>query len=314
MFGEEFTAVDINNGGTVVGHMRLTPSTDQACMVENGKLSMLPMYQGIHPWYAIGINDNGDVLGAGTLGTGTYHSIVYRGGKVIDIGVPGHPGFPGASALNNLTQVTGFIGSTPFIWDNGTITSIPGGGQALAINNTQTLVGWTASHDARMWRAGKYIDLHPNWAFDSQASSVNEIDEAVGYAWANTGGQHAVLWRDGKNIQLGNFGGGHSRAYDINNQSQVVGWATDPGGVSRGFFWDEGTMHQIENLIPGGSGFQILGRSFAVNNDGQILSIGFTGTANHELLLNPVPEPGTAIILIGLICAFTFSRRAKRRG
>jgi probable HAF family extracellular repeat protein len=312
MFGEEFTAVDINNNGVVVGHMRLNASQDQACIIQNGKLIMLPKYQGKHSWYAIGINDNGDVLGAAPLAsTGTYHSILYRNGKVIDIGVPGHQGFPGSFAINNFTQATGFIGTTPFIWENGVTTPVAGEGVALAINDTETLVGRVTvgvEHEARMWRQGVYSSLHPAWARRSEAVSTNEADEAVGSAWALAGGQHAVLWRDGKDIQLGNFGGGQSRAYDINEQSQVVGWANSAGQPDEAFLWEQGTLYRVEDLIVGGSGFELLGRSIAINNAAQQLTIGFGPSSNGWLLLNPVPEPSSIVILGGFAALLGFIR------
>jgi probable HAF family extracellular repeat protein len=128
------------------------------------------------------------------------------------------------------------------------------------------------------------------------------MDEAVGDARALTGGQHAVLWRGGKDIQLGNFGGGQSRAYDINDFSQVVGWANTAGQPDEAFLWEKGNIYRLEDLIAGGSGFQILGRGFAINDTSQILSNGFGGGASHYLLLNPVPELATPVpLIIGML-------------
>jgi probable HAF family extracellular repeat protein len=138
------------------------------------------------------------------------------------------------------------------------------------------------------------------------------LDEAVGSAWAITGGQRGVLWREGKPIQLGNFGGGQSRAYDINDLSQVVGWATNSGGIDEAFFWESGTMHRVEDLIAGGSGFQILGRAFAVNNSSQVVTIGFGGGLGHYLVLNPVPEPAPFIAMAVGLAIVAFSRHRRR--
>jgi uncharacterized membrane protein len=313
MFGTDFTAVDINNYGAVVGHMRLTHSTDQACVIQNGELTMLPMYQGIHPWYAIGIGDNGDVLGAGTLGTGTYRSIVYRNGKVIDIGIPGFQEFPASFGMSDTGQVTGFMNNTPFVWDSGNVTVIPGGGSGHAINGALQVAG-TRQNRATTWVNGQPIDLHPAWAEGSFAASINKTGEIAGWGRRITGGQRGVLWRNGKAIDLGDFGGGQSRAYDVNDLSQVVGWASMAGQPDEGFLWDKGTLYRLEDLMLGGSGFQLVQTAEALNNGGQILASGFTGSANHEILLNPVPEPASILLLAGAICGLAISRRRGRRG
>jgi probable HAF family extracellular repeat protein len=307
-YGEDFTALAINNHGTIAGSMFIDFQTTQACLVQNGKLEMLPMYQGKHDWYPVAINDAGDVLGWGEL-NGTTHSFLYRNGKVLDI-LAGDPA-PRAFAMNNLTQVTGYIGTTPFIWENGVFTTIPGNGAAFGINDSQTLVGRTAGHEARMWRAGKYIDVHPPWASDSEAMSINSLDEAVGTADLVSGGRRGVLWRGEEVIQLPTLGGGQSQAYDINDSSQIVGLATNSTGNFLGFLWEKGSMYELEELIPGGSGFVILQFAHDINNVGQILTSGFTGKANHELLLNPVPEPTTLLTMfIGLVLLTILCRKS----
>jgi len=73
-------------------------------------------------------------------------------------------------------------------------------------------------------------------------------------------------------------------------------------------------MHNLEDLIPGGSGFQIIQAAEAVNNSAHILTSGFTGTANHELLLTPVAEPFSLLVLASGIGYTAISRRRGRRG
>ena len=314
-FGEEFSARDINNAGVVVGSMRLTFSQSQACVIENGKLTMLPMYQGKHSWTALGINDQGDVLGAGTLGTGTYHSILYRGGKVIDIGIPGEPEVSGALAINNLGQVTGGMNGTPFVWENGVITPVKGAGAAVAINDSTDLAGVSivGNAHASLWANGVYSDLHPSWAWQSRAASINNLGEVVGETWANAGGQHGVLWRNGKAIQLPNFGGGQSRAYDVNDLSQVVGWGSTGIGSLEAFLWQDGTLHALTDLMPFGHGYD-LGWGQNINNASQVVALATVGTTTHWLVLNPVPEPSSfAVVVFGLI-SLTISFRLTRKG
>ncbi|MDQ2986939.1 MAG: hypothetical protein M3R13_09510 [Armatimonadota bacterium] len=315
MFGEELTAVDINNNGVVVGHMRLSSTEYQACIIENGKLTMLPMYQGVHDWYPIGIGDNGDVLGAGLIGKPYgYSSLLYRNGKVIDIGITGHQNFPGSFGINNTGHVTGFLGNTPFIWDDGNVTTIPGGGTGRAINDSDQIAG-TRGTRATTWINGKAIDLHPAWADDSFAASINAKGEIAGDAWRIAGGQRGVLWQNGKAIDLGDFGGGQSRAYDVNDLSQVVGWASMAGQPDEGFLWENETMYRLTNYIGEHPGFLWLEAAFSINNRSQILTTAAGGTqVGHQLLLNPVPEPTTTLTIICGILSIAVSRRKGRHG
>jgi len=144
---------------------------------------------------------------------------------------------------------------------------------------------------------------------------VNELDEAVGNAWAPGLGYRSLLWRDGQAIDLGDLGGG-AQAHDINEFSQVVGVAFGHGS-SEGYLWEEGTMHRLEDLVAGGTGFVVVEGAISLNSGGQILASGFTGTAGHELLFNPVPEASSLTILCGvcgLFCGIRFCRHSRQRG
>ncbi len=325
IFGEEFSARAINNQGVVAGSMRLNHFQSQACVIENGKLTMLPRYKGKHPWYAIDINDKGEVLGAGDL-NGTLHTFLYRNGKVIDTDLPGTESNSAGAALNNDGRITGTISigiPRAFVWEDGVTTILQGlsaGSSGAAglndkgvVTGTSQVAGSGSPHHASKWINGKISDIHPAWAEFSSGVAVNSRGEIAGWGWAIPGGQQGVLWRDGKAIQLGNFGGGQSRAYDINDLSQIVGFASAAGQPNEAFLWEFGTMYRLEDLVLGGSGFQLIEFAEAINNEGQILSSGFTGAAGHELLLNPVPEPSCALGVFGGLLILTISRRRKSR-
>jgi probable HAF family extracellular repeat protein len=309
-FGQFFVPVDINNNGVIVAG-----SGEGACVVENGVLTLLPKYKG-HFWAPTEIADNGDILGHSTLFTGVEHTLLYRNGTVIDIGVTGTANGAAGQGLNNLGQIAGGTGQNAFIWDAGKTTFLPAPARAFALglNDAGTAVGVTISPSvevrAAQWVNGVFDDLAPAWATDSEATEVNEKGEAVGWAIANQGGYRAVLWRDGKAIDLGDLGGG-SRGRDVNNASQVVGEAIGHG-PTEGILWDNGTLYRLEDLVPGGTGYQLINHAYAINDSGQIVTSGFTGSANPYLLFNPVPETSSATtIVIGLlmVCAMRrFSR------
>jgi hypothetical protein len=121
-----------------------------------------------------------------------------------------------------------------------------------------------------------------------------------------------VLWRGDKAIDLGDFGGGIGEARALNDLDQVVGNATNEQFIQAGFLWEKGNLYKLEDLIPGGSGFDFVPSGLAINNRGQILTYGIQDGFDHYLLLNPVPEPGTALTTVLLICVAIFRRYLRR--
>ena len=68
------------------------------------------------------------------------------------------------------------------------------------------------------------VDLGTLGGFESQATSLNDSDQVVGWSLdsANTY-RHAFLWKDGVMSDVGTLGGCCSRADAINNVGQVAG-------------------------------------------------------------------------------------------
>jgi probable HAF family extracellular repeat protein len=172
-FGEDFTALDINNNGVIAGSVFIDFQTTQACIVQNGKLTMLPMYQGKYDWYPRAINDNGDVLGIGTI-DGVYHTYLYSNGKVIDTGLPGTMSNAAGRGLDNLGRVVGTISlgiPEAFVWEDGVTTTLQGlsngANVASAINDAGEVTGLSEANGfgsddhAVKWVNGKPEDIHP---------------------------------------------------------------------------------------------------------------------------------------------------------
>lgn len=319
MFGERFLANDINDQGVVGANIRLNDHQNQACVVENGQLRMLPKYMG-HPWGLSDLADNGDALGHDPLGTDSQHSIFYRNGKVFDMNLPAGPQFPAARGLNNLAQVTGRVFGRPFIWEDGNIDYLGspedrGGGSS--INDSGVVAGAINVDDggptlhAARWIEGKLYDINPSWSDFSESGEINELGEIAGMAFVTGGGQRPVLWRDGKAIDLGDFGN-VGKAYDVNDRSQVVGWSNDSQGILHGFLWEKGNLYKLADLVAGGTDYRIT-LGVAVNDAGQVLAGGGLRGEARWLVLNPVPEPSALISLALAICALTISRRSRRR-
>jgi len=149
------------------------------------------------------------------------------------------------------------------------------------------------------------------------AVAINNNGQALGNCIGGSG-QLAVVWTNDTPTVLPTLGGGSSSGTAINNNGQVAGTSQTSTGAEDGFLWSNGTMtdlgsnfspaavndsgvivggqfvysggtlQNLNNLIPAGSGYQILNAT-GINNNGQIVA-NATDTATgqtHALLLNP---------------------------
>lgn len=312
LYGNSFSPVSIGEDGSILGN-----AGGMACLASKGTLTFLPTYQG-REWEAVAFASSGDVVG---FDRGTATSLLYTGGKLINLGLPGWYYTPSAYAVNNVGQVTGSASNTAFIWEAGKVTWLPAPGAAIgrAILDSGQVVGFTYSGDdhAATWVDGQYMDINPSWARSSQAVAINEKGEIVGEArrkGAPT--QGAVIWRQGKAYELAPTEIGD--ASDINNHSQVVGWSTPAGGGFTAFVWDDGDFYRLEDLILTQHGYNSIMLAHSINNTGQILAYGHTLNGDRPILLNPVPEPKSfAALAISLafikICRHSSRKRYKRQ-
>jgi probable HAF family extracellular repeat protein len=113
-------------------------------------------------------------------------------------------GFAEAAAINSVAEVVG----GGYIYSNGTVQYVPGGGDALAVNDSGEIAG-----------------------------AVN----------VSGGASHAFLYSNGTIQDLGTLGGSSSIAYCINNAGQVVGEADTASGACA-FLYSSGTMTPLSVL------------------------------------------------------------------
>ena len=156
--GDYSAAHDINNQDSVVGEANIAPSgKPHAFLWERGKLRQLADRSGSTLCSAQAINDKMDIVGSCDLPDGGTHGVLWREGKVTDLGTLGDKADSDSTALdvNIKTQIVGTSEVSEgklraFVWDHGTMldlnTLIPAHSgwillAALRINATGDILG-----------------------------------------------------------------------------------------------------------------------------------------------------------------------------
>ena len=180
----------------------------------------------------VGINENGQIVGASTPPTNGFDLDAYLVEDVPDDGsIP---------ALKNLNVSTG------------------NNSAALDINEGGWVVGYTfgVPETGFVWKDGESVSflegLPENSDGRTWAGGINNRNQIVGYARDQDGMQQAVLWETGSAPKaLGTPEGKTSEANAINDSGQVVGKAGTVNN-SIAFLWQEGTGMPDLGALDGG--------------------------------------------------------------
>jgi len=118
------------------------------------------------------------------------------------------------------------------------------------------------------------------------AAAINESNRIVGTTGnSSTTGDtaFAFLYDAGDVTNLGTLGGLRSGAADINEFDQVVGWSDADGG-RRAFVWDAGNGMRDLNALAAADGW-VLESAVAINDAGEIVGTGTLDGQPHGFLL-----------------------------
>lgn len=192
---------------------------------------------------------------------------------------------------NNKGQVVGAKRSADgtwqsFLWDKGTLTSLPAGFHAYDINDQGQIVGDTISVStgadgkwllrAALWDKGKVIQLGTlHQQYSNRATAINNRSQIVGYSFDGTHQMYGFLWESGKMRALAT-----STAQDadqgfvprrINDKGEIIGTGMSPTTklVNSALLWANG---QVTDL--GGFANQDFSIPNAINNQSEV--VGYT--------------------------------------
>lgn len=339
--GGDSTAYAINNHGQVVG-----TSGGKAFIWDS--LNGMRELQGLGGdyTYAYAINDAGTAVGGAWTADNAIHATMWASQLTPTDIAPGPSQTSIAYGINaggttiiqavadgsNQTRMV-IRGPSGQMTDHGTLSG--SNAIAWAINNAGTVaLQWDAyglpQGNPQIWIAAYQLMFltKPDGATSSALYALSNVETGVGatYLPDAQGNWRAIFWevnpiRSFPGYWLGITTvlptlGGATLAWGMNDLNQIVGTSSiDPYGTAdlmmRAFLYDHETltMYDLNTLLVPGTGWMLLGAQ-DVNEDGQIVGWGVNPEGKrHAFMLTPVPEPGTAGLLLAGLSAVILRRR-----
>ena len=211
---------------------------------------------------------SGWIAGRATDAAGVSHAVLWRGGTLMRITIPGPADqATNAIAVNDAGVAAvnaGVLGDIAqlrtWLWRRGRVNvlpTLPGGGGTAArrINDRGDVVGDAIAADGHthpvLWHHGEIIDLGlPAGMTDGFAFGVNDAGEVSGSVLTSPdddGELFAFVWRDGAFRILG-----HGQANVIDNSGRAAGRFDDYAAElsTAGWWAPDGTLHDLGVLDP----------------------------------------------------------------
>jgi probable HAF family extracellular repeat protein len=277
---------------------------------------------------AVAVNDVGQVAVTGEGSPQSYRGFLWEEDTWTDLGVLPGRDWCIPEDIDGLGRIVGtcLYGErvAAFIWDSGGMTdlgTLSGSARAYGINQVGQVVGHcratqpggNGEQRAFLWENDVMTELGPLPVQDnSQAFGLNDLGDVAGSSWYPTGPyslsvDRATLWRDGgaEIVDLGRTPGPpvcsgepfypDNIALAINNRGQIVGHAQciASGGSLAAFLWQDGVMYNLNDLIPPGSGWDLI-KALDINDAGEIVGFGLApggGSYLRAFLLVPANPP-----------------------
>ena len=222
--------------------------------------------------FATGINEHGDIVGAGYRSPGDLRALIWVRGQPTELG----------AATDGRVAVQAFG-----INDHGDIVGYlsPGGTARFA--------------HAFIWTKGKFTDLGtlPGTTL-SFANAVNEHRQVVGQSLntAVPGTSRAFLWEEGTLLDLGKAAASHksSEARAINDKGVVVG-TSGTSSAALAWIWRDGVTQDLNTLVAADDPnrpYVRLTKATGINEKGQIAAQGYDRRRGSSFVRGYLLTPG----------------------
>ncbi len=319
---ESFTMsrpLGINERGQVVGWSLNASNQYRAFLWDstNGIQDIGDLGGGIS--MATGINDAGQIVGSSRDSTGQFLTFIWDsdGGMQRFSDISNH-NIIGVT-INNSGQIAGGFfdasgRSQAFYWDITHGTQLLGNlnenplyapysqSEAAVINNNGQVIGWaddTSNNDrAFLWDSVNGMQnlgaLGTSGGNYSRAWGVNDAGQVVGKS-----NNRAFLWDNIHGMRdIGTLGGDYALAFDINNDGLIVGVSHNSLSQDRATLWHNDTIIDLNIFLPADSDFFLLTQAIGINDNGQIIGLGYLKSGHEGMfLMTPIPEPTTLGLL-----------------
>ena len=286
--------MDVNDYGQVVGHQGrwnagLGQGEQFGYVWDDGQLAYLGDFDG-HNADASGINNLGVIVGSDG-----NNAVRWVNGQMEVLSADAH----GEGVNNSGLVVGGYYYDLTFSayrWENG-LRSLIGGVNTWAyrVNDHGDAVGFHDNYpdsiDAVLYPAGgSAVTLPGAGGYWTEAYSINNLGQVVGYAEVTASFAHPALWISGTLSTLANLGGSGGVANDINDLGEIVGRLSPDSGYTAVLWQPDGTLVDLNEMLPAGSSVHLT-NAVAISQNGQIAAEGYNGGVKGIYLLVPAECP-----------------------
>jgi probable HAF family extracellular repeat protein len=185
----------INNSGEVLGAWVDSNGSEHDFVEKNGNFTNLSLPAGASLFESpAAINDAGTIVG----GLQNGQVFIDQAGKITTFDPAPQPAAIYDLHINDTGEVAGTTGSGAFLYDKGTVTSIPGADAVTGINNAGQVVGEyfppTAGHRMGfVYSDGTFTSIDPPGSMGTYPSGINNSGEIIGNWIDSNGTQHGFI-------------------------------------------------------------------------------------------------------------------------